>query len=43
MPECHMVVDEVIPIKVRQEKVRMSPEKKVKVFDAYKNSFVTLQ
>ena len=38
-----MIVDDVIPIKVRQERVKMSPAKRDKVFDAYKNSFVQLQ
>jgi len=31
-----MVVDDLIPIKVRQEKVKLSPEKRMKVADAYK-------
>ena len=38
-----MVVDDLIPIKVRQEKVKLSPEKRMKVADAYKWSVIQLQ
>jgi hypothetical protein len=38
-----MIVDDVIPIRVRQAKVRMSPLKKSKVQDAYNQGVLTLQ